>query len=107
MKIRSPLTAMKKEPGSSRLDRIVSRIIKVCLSCFLRHDFPDTGTGRRSQRGRQGTMHTEDRVPGESKAFEGVRRYRQDTGQVLNVSSKNADDIASHGQFPTRRPIEI
>lgn len=32
-------------------------------------------------------MHTEDRLPGESKALEGVRRDRQDTGQVLDVSS--------------------
>ena len=51
-------------------------------------------------------MHTEDRVPGESKALEGVRRYWQDTGQVLNVSFRMPMILLRH-QFPTRCPIEI
>lgn len=33
-------------------------------------------------------MYTENRVLGESEALESVRRYRQDTRQVLNVSSR-------------------
>lgn len=60
----------------------VLRVITVLLFRLV-----DTGTGRRARRGWQGEVHTEDRLPGESKAVEGVRRNRQDTGQVFNVSS--------------------
>lgn len=63
--------------------------------------FVDTGTGRRARRGWQGEVHTEDRLPGESKALEGVRRNRQDTGQVLNVSSNlPLLPLLLRGQFP-------
>lgn len=75
----------------------VLRVITVLLFRLV-----DTGTGRRARRGWQGEVHTEDRLPGESKALEGVRRNRQDTGQVFNVSSNLTPQgwLLLRGQFP-------
>lgn len=75
----------------------VLRVITVLLFRLV-----DTGTGRRARRGWQGEVHTEDRLPGESKALEGVRRNRQDTGQVFNVSSNLIPQgwLLLRGQFP-------
>lgn len=75
----------------------VLRVITVLLFRLV-----DTGTGRRARRGWQGEVHTEDRLPGESKAVEGVRRNRQNTGQVFNVSSNLIPQgwLLLRGQFP-------
>lgn len=76
------------------------KVLRVITVLFFR--LVDTGTGRRARRGWQGEVHTEDRLPGESKALEGVRRNRQDTGQVFNVSSNLTPQgwLLLRGQFP-------